>query len=226
MLNFLISQRVSLDSHGQIFDGLEAGYTRFFSSLGITLYPVSNFVQDVETYLRGIKYDGLILSGGGDINPKFLEHDHKDFSLNHSPEREHVCYALIQNMLAHKLPIIGICYGMQLLNCYFGGKIVGEIHRHEMDFRKPGNEHAIIIEENFFNFRGEYLVNHYHNHGLRSGTVARCFDIFARDADFDVVEGFIHKELAILGIQWHPERPAPDVEFNRRLLTTFLQGRD
>ena len=101
MPNFLISQRVSIDSHGQTLDVLETTYTQFFHFLGINIYPVSNVVQEIDGYLDGIRYDGLILSGGGDVSPECIENAEEDSELNSSIERERVCSVLIKKMILH-----------------------------------------------------------------------------------------------------------------------------
>ena len=221
MLNLLISQRVYVDSHGELADALEAANTRYYNSLGINLYPVSNFVKDVERYLAGVNYSGLILSGGGDVSPKYCSTGNST-RFKYSSDRDAVESLLVDMMISEGLPVLGVCHGMQFLNCRFGGSITADIHKNE-SVRAPRSDHYIRIVEKRFGLEGAYKVNQYHDNGISASQVASCFDVFAVDADFDVVEGIIHKTLPICAIQWHPERVSPQAEINASLIRSFFR---
>lgn len=117
---------------------------------------------------------------------------------------------------------MGICYGMQLLNCYFGGGLTADVHRGAKDRRRPGTGHEAGILMPVYGISGVCTVSQYHDNGVRLDEVAPCFDVFARDAEYDVAEGIIHKDLPIIGIQWHPERDPSDRGFNERLIKGFF----
>lgn len=210
-----------VDQNDEPNDNLEKSLVMFFNTYGINLYPVSNFLSDPGDYLQGIKYDGLILSGGGDVNPKFIDNE-SSHQINFSPEREKIENYLLKTALTEKVPILGICRGMQQLNCFFGGRMTAGIHMAEKTSRKPRLNHSIHIEKNIFGLDGIYYINHYHDHGIRRDQVPSSFDIFAMDSEYDVVEGIIHKDLPILGINWHPERKSPDIELNKIIIHGFL----
>lgn len=221
MRRLLISQRVRVDQHGEPCDVLEKSLVIYFSSYGIKLYPVSNFLSDPGEFVQGVKYDGLILSGGGDVNPQFI--DMKDtHRIDYSPEREQVETFLIEKALEEGLPILGICHGMQQLNCYFGGRITADIHSAEKATRRPRLNHSIRIEKKLFGLDSTYDINHYHDNGIRKAQIAPTFDIFALDSECDVIEGIVHKNLPILGINWHPERESPDNEINKIIIKGFF----
>jgi putative glutamine amidotransferase len=222
MRKLLVSQKVNIDSHGILTDVLESSLVQYFTALGITLYPVSNFSGSLDNFLGGVMFEGLILSGGGDVNPECIDAD-QEMVFRHFPEREEVERCLIRKMIEKKMPVLGICHGMQLLNCYFGGRLTADIHSHEDEYRKPGSNHPIHIEKEILGLSGTFEINHYHNHGVRRSQVAPLFNIFAVDTDYDVVEGIVHKELQILGIHWHPERNSPDNELNRRIIKGFFK---
>ena len=222
MLNLLITQRVGSDSHGEPIDSLEKAYTEYFNSLGINLCPVSNFVKDIDSFLSQVRFDGLILSGGGDVDPKFLASGGQTSSNNYSKERDALERALVDRMVSLGLPVLGICYGMQQLNCIYGGTITANIHSEEAECRRPRLNHQVRFTKALFGLGGEYMVNHYHDWGIIGSQVSELFEVFALDSDFDVVEGFMHRELSIMGIEWHPERLSPDDEFNRTIIKGFF----
>jgi gamma-glutamyl-gamma-aminobutyrate hydrolase PuuD len=222
MRKLLISQKVEINRHGELIETLEASLIKYFNSLGAVLFPVSNFTNSVEDYISCIEYEGLILSGGGDVNPDFITTS-EEKSFSYFPERDKTEYFLINNTIVKKMPILGICHGMQVLNCYFGGKITANIHSGESNVRKPRLNHSITINKDIFGFRGNFEINHYHDHGIRRDQVASVFNIFAVDAEYNVVEGIIHKDLQILGISWHPERNSPDSEFNKHIIKSFFK---
>lgn len=222
MINLLITQRAGTDRHGEPIDILEKSYTVYFNSIGINLLPVSNFIEDVDGFLKVLDYEGLIMSGGGDVNPSCcVGGESSDFK--YSPERDRVERALIETLLARGKPIFGVCYGMQQLNCYFGGSITPAIHSGHRDSRRPGLDHNVSITGEIFGLKGEFRVNHYHDHGVSKADVAAPFNIFAEDLDFGVVEGIVHSELPIMGIQWHPERASPDEPFNEKIIKNFFK---
>jgi putative glutamine amidotransferase len=222
MFKFLISQRIVKDAHGTMVDMLERAYTDYFERFGIVLYPVSNFLKEIQNYLGEVKYNGLILSGGGDINPQFYKMSKGLPPCNYFPERDKTENFLIEKMISLKLPILGICHGAQLLNCFFNGRITQNIHKDDLPYRNPNVNHYINIVKPVFDLSGRFYVNHFHNNGIKEGQVADCFDIFAIDSEFDVVEGIIHKDLPIIGIQWHPERMSFNETLNRSLIKNFL----
>ena len=74
--------------------------------------------------------DGVLLTGGNDVDPVRYDDalrahgtDGKELVAETTPLRDSVEYALLDYALAHDLPVFGICRGVQVLNCYFGGTL-------------------------------------------------------------------------------------------------------
>ena len=71
--------------------------------------------------------DGVIVSGGEDVDPIFYQsepHQHLGFT---NPDRDKFEIAVIQHVLEHKKPLLAICRGIQILNVALGGTLIQDI---------------------------------------------------------------------------------------------------
>ncbi len=79
------------------------------------------------------KYEGLILTGGGDISPELYEYrmENSDSKLcfGTSLNRDNTEFQLIKDAHEKNIPIFGICRGMQLLNVYFNGTLIQNVNK-------------------------------------------------------------------------------------------------
>lgn len=196
----------SFVNHSYIHSVLKAG------GVPVSL-PTLPDAADLPTQLNQV--DGLIFSGGSDINPLLFgeEPDAKiDFILN---DRDDYEIRLIQ--LAHMAgkPIFGICRGIQLINVAFGGTLYQDIGtqspgctlKHTQNTRRNFASHTVdIAPGSRLNeaVGAEVLtVNSYHHQAVKD--IAPGFRITARSRD-NIIEG-IEKDgpAYIVGVQWHPE---------------------
>jgi len=104
---------------------------------------------------------------------------------------------LINFSIVKKIPLLGVCRGMQLINHYFGGSL-SKIKGH---MRKS---HNIYLKDNLF-LKDRMIVNSYHNFGVKKINVAKKFKILAVDSNNNI-EMFEHEQKKIIGVMWHPER--------------------
>jgi putative glutamine amidotransferase len=171
--------------------------------------------------------DGLLLTGGGDIDPMLYGEVIDGSGVPHWP-RDHVETAQLHLARERQLPVFGICRGVQFLNVALGGSLIqdlptAELHR-DREWKGP-RSHLVRIAGDSVLARivadapTEDLVvgvNSYHHQGvspagLAPGLIATTVSC-AQSADApDLVEavesvGTRAGEEYVLGVQWHPER--------------------
>lgn len=212
----LITQREQKDSHGTPIDAMESDYIKYFEGLGIKLYPISNFITDIRSCFEIFHVDFVILTGGGSVPNKYYRCPAKE---PQQENRDRVEKALIDECLERQIPILGICRGMQFLNGYFGGKVEKLF---DLQFpRQNGKDHLVYSEL----LRKSFVVNNYHNDGIKLDGLADGLKVFAIDMDNEVVEAFYSKDKKILALQWHPERSFESLEAkeqSRSILGDFI----
>lgn len=118
-LSALITQREGVNQYGDPVDILESGYVRFYELLGFIPKTISNFTKNVEMIFNK-KRDLLIVVGGGSLPPQLYDRPHED---ELQPNRDRMEEQVIHYCVAHGIPIIATCRGMQYINVMFGGKL-------------------------------------------------------------------------------------------------------
>ena len=157
---------------------------------------------------EAIKCDGLLLPGGGDIDPVYYG---EEMNGSDEPDREldKAQRDILDAFVKAKKPILGICRGMQLINIYFGGSLYQDLGTRDIHTRKNGNDsiHSVksVEEGNLFEkFYGKtFNINSAHHQGTKK--LGKGLKEVLRSED-GVCEAVIHEELPIIATQFHPER--------------------
>ncbi len=154
--------------------------------------------------------DGLLLTGGGDLSPRYygekilvprnrirvLSKLRCDFELS-----------LIREIHRMQKPLLGICLGMQLINVAFGGTLYQDLEYQTGSLINHSNSNHYVKVSNFLSSQikdSKYLVNSTHHQAVKN--LAEGLVTFAISDD-NIVEGFYKKDYPFLvGVQWHPER--------------------
>ncbi|ETO99140.1 glutamine amidotransferase, SNO family [Lachnoanaerobaculum sp. MSX33] len=157
---------------------------------------------------EAIKCDGLLLPGGGDIDPVYYG---EEMNGSDEPDKEldKAQRDILDAFVKAKKPILGICRGMQLINIYFGGSLHQDLATRDIHTRKNDNDsiHSVksVEEGNLFEkFYGKtFNINSAHHQGAKK--LGEGLKEVLRSED-GVCEAVIHEELPIIATQFHPER--------------------
>lgn len=169
-------------------DFLDHNWINFFNKKNYYFKVIPNSLKVTNKILNEKKkIDLIILPGGNDLfNIKRL-----------TKIRFEVEKKLIKFSIKKKIPLLGICRGMQMLNCYFGGSII-KVKGH-MKSRS-----LIYMKHNLFK-KNKISVKCFHNYCVSPKSLSKKFHILGTDKS-DNIEMFYHKTHNILGVMWHPER--------------------
>lgn len=178
------------------------------------------------------KVDGLLLSGGGDINPRLYgEAHHKKLGML-EPRRDDIEIYLIEKAIEKNMPILGICRGYQLLNVYFGGSLIQNL---ESDYdtriehvavcgRKSSVTHTVTFEKGslYQNIYGKHQleVNSLHHQAIKSLGEGLIESGKSEDGLIEAIEHESYKNL--VAVQWHPEMMIGDHPIQLKLFKYFI----
>ena len=170
-----------------------------------------------DDYITGIvdRCDGILFTGGLDINPFYYGEVPAEYCSQIIPERDEFEFKLLDRAVKEDKPILGICRGFQLINIYYGGSMYQDIkeikekrdnhfianlpkwhYSHEVTIKK-GSQIAAAY--------GSKLIktNSFHHQLIRKTGDNLQPTAYAADSNIEGLENINKKFL--VGIQWHPE---------------------
>jgi microsomal dipeptidase-like Zn-dependent dipeptidase/gamma-glutamyl-gamma-aminobutyrate hydrolase PuuD len=194
------------------------------------LLPVTTDIHALATIVDAL--DGLILSGGGDIDAAYLGEEPVPETGETDPYRDEYDFLLLKLAFDRQLPVFGICRGHQVINVAFGGTLYQDIHarysaealKHSQAEARDVATHTVVATDIPSKLKAVLKsspqqaipVNSFHHQAVKD--VAPGFIAAATSPD-GLNEAIEHPEYAIFSVQWHPEPMA--VAGNEVMLDLF-----
>lgn len=150
----------------------------------------------------------LVIIGGLDYPPGLYgEALHPKTELAHD-RRVRSDFILLETALEEQKPLLGICAGMQLMNIYFGGKLIQHIENLDAHFGEKYHPVRILGGRWLPRIFGkdEITVNSNHHQGVDPQHIGQGLQVVAKAEDGMVEALEYEAPQMVLGIQWHPER--------------------
>ena len=185
-------------------DAISQDWTEFLSKIDAYPILIPNLIDDVKDFLDKFDLDLIILSGGDNIGEY--------------PERDKTEVNILEYAIKKDISVLGVCRGMQLINHYFGGKIVLSDNRTHVGIPHP----ISFLEKSCIEKIGSNTtVNSFHNNLVLQENLGVDLKEFAIAED-KTIEGIFHKKFSVVGVMWHPERDE-NQKFELELIKMFQE---
>ena len=197
--------------------------------LAVMIPPQPLTLMQATSLLTGL--DGLIITGGADINPSRYGHDKGPQTQDSEDLRDALEDTLLQAARDRGMPILGICRGAQMLNVHLGGTLhqhlpdvvghdryrVGDgvFHPEPMSITEGSLLHSILGES-------EVIGHVYHHQAIDQ--VPPGLQVTARGFDGTIQAVEMENYPFGLAVQWHPEENLDDVRIIQGLISHITTG--
>ncbi len=199
-----ISLRITeAQNYQETRDSLSQEWVPLLEKLSFQPVLIPNNLSNIPDFITEMGIDSIILSGGDDIGKH--------------PLRDKTEKQIIEFAIKSRLPIFGVCRGMQILNNYFNGSLNHNSRNH------VGKRHLLaLINKKFVENLGmdSIDVNSFHNNIINEKDLGSDLNAFAIFEEDKTIEGFFHNDLPIVGVMWHLERDSNPI--NEVLLKKVL----
>ena len=197
------------------------------------ILPLSAEDADIERLFRVI--DGLLLTGGQDVDPSLYGEERNEKCGEVYPPRDTLEKKLFQKAMSLDMPVFGICRGLQVINILMGGTLYQDLptqftspnaENHRQTASRDTLTHKVTLVQSsplYALLEAEKLpVNSFHHQGVRQLAPGLLPAAIAEDG---LVEALYapHKSF-VQAVQWHPECCFETDEPSRKIFRAFINA--
>ena len=196
---------VKAENYDETRDALSHDWPKLLEELGLVPIYIPNKLSDIMKYLSNFQINGIILSGGDNLG--------KD------PERDDTEKELLQHAISKKIPTLGICRGLQLINGHFGGSLT----KNQTNSHIGKNHELDIVDEKFRKILNckKIITNSFHKNTISTSQLSLNLRPIAIHTVDKTVEAAFHETLPIVGLMWHPERNS--AKFDKQIISSVFK---
>lgn len=181
-----------------------------------TLLPVKN----VNWGERLGGFDGMLMPGGGDIDPaRYTEDERADAIYDVDPLQDTADFESAEYALESGMAVLAVCRGLHVVNVVRGGTLV-----QDLPDRHRNLVHRVTFQRDFERFgftTGTVQTSCYHHQAL--DRIGQGIDVVARAADGVAEAATIEAAGWAVGVQWHPEDTVAEDPQQAALFGEFIR---
>ncbi|MGD0308680.1 MAG: gamma-glutamyl-gamma-aminobutyrate hydrolase family protein [Acidobacteriota bacterium] len=204
---------------GRKFDFVKQEYYRSVEANGGIPVLLPNVEQEATLLDFLSRIDGLLITGGEDVDPSWYGEENRFAGSMIHPRRDRVEIFLARKARERCLPVFGICRGVQVMNVAYGGSL-----HQDLSLRPGTGEHKVgrayvyldhpvkvLADTRIAQLAGREIVQVNSSHHQILNRIAPGFTVSATALDgvVEAIERFDSGEY-LLGVQWHPEMTSDD----------------
>jgi putative glutamine amidotransferase len=198
----------------------------------ISLIPNKSYISEI---MKNV--DGILLPGSNtDVDPLIFGEEPKPKLKTIIPEKENTDLMILQEAEKSKKSVLGICFGMQVLNVSRGGTLFQDIEseiencvKHEQGKPLARNSHSIEIEKGsnlsrlITNKNDNIKVNSHHHQAIKKVGKNLKSTAWAKDGVIECIED-TRNDRFVLGVQWHPELSWNTDDLSKNIFESFISA--
>jgi putative glutamine amidotransferase len=190
--------------------------------------PFLDSREDIDRLVRAI--DGLMVTGGPDIDPQLYGEEPIAGLGRVSPERDRSEYEWITACLELNKPVLGVCRGHQMLNVVCGGSLYQDLPsqcqvlQHFQQAPRSHLSHTVQVEQGTLLDRligkEAFTVNSFHHQAVKQPAPGFRVSATSKDGVIEAIESLTHPFA--VGVQWHPEDTSKTDAPSQLLFAAFV----